>query len=135
MLNLTAPVLAATAAAASIAVGAVAMPSPSSPDPAPSTHGRATVVETLPVALLRDDPGRSDAAAGGDIPDAVAVTAAPASTTETTAILCGGYDEDGNLLDARAAETTEVPVDADGSYTIPDFCHGYTEDGVLVGDD
>lgn len=55
--------------------------------------------------------------------------------TDTIAIECGGYDEDGAVVTEAATRIDRAPVDAAGIPEIPPVCGGYTADGTFIGDD
>jgi hypothetical protein len=57
------------------------------------------------------------------------------TATDTVAIECGGYDEDGTVVNEAATRIDRAPVDDAGVPEIPAVCGGYTAEGVFIGDD
>ncbi len=91
--------------------------------------GRRTVLATVAAALI------AAPILAGTVATNPSPVDADAPDQRYVEIDCGGYDEDGELEEARATRIERVPVAEDGRVEVPDVCGGYTADGTFVGDD
>ncbi|MDX1621077.1 MAG: hypothetical protein R3320_08815 [Nitriliruptorales bacterium] len=53
----------------------------------------------------------------------------------TITIECGGYDAEGNVVNAEAVDIGVLEVSTDDKMEVPEVCGGYTADGTFIGDD